>query len=59
MVREFFATFTSKSIADAKTSIGGWVCLSCDTREQVDTLVAKAVAAGDIAPREAKDHGFT
>jgi predicted lactoylglutathione lyase len=58
MVREFFATFTSKPIADAKASTGGWVCLSCDSREQVDRLVAKAVAAGGTAPREAKDHGF-
>ena len=58
MVRDFFATFTSKPIADAKTSTGGWVCLSCDSRDQVDTLVAKAVAAGGSAPREAKDYGF-
>jgi uncharacterized protein len=58
MAREFFATFTSKPIADAKTSTGGWVCLSCDSREQVDTLVAKAVAAGGTAPRKAKDYGF-
>jgi predicted lactoylglutathione lyase len=58
MVREFFATFTRKPIADAKTSIGGWVCLSCGSREQVDTLVAKAVAAGGTAPREAQDYGF-
>lgn len=58
MVREFFATFTSKPIADAKTSTSGWVCLSCDSREQVDTLVAQAVAAGGTAPREAKDYGF-
>jgi uncharacterized protein len=58
MVREFFATFTSKPIADAKTSTGGWVCLTCDSREQVNTLVAKAIAAGGTAPREAKDYGF-
>lgn len=58
MVREFFATFTSKPIADAKTSVGGWVCLSCESRGQVDTLVAKAVAAGGTAPRQAKDYGF-
>jgi predicted lactoylglutathione lyase len=58
MVREFFATFTSKPIADAKTSTGGWVCLSCESREQVDTLVADAVAAGGTAPREARDDGF-
>lgn len=48
----------NKPIADAKASTGGWVCLSCDSREQVDALVAKAIAAGGTAPREAKDHGF-
>lgn len=58
MLREFCATFTSKPIADAKTSTTGWVCLSCDSREQVDALVAKAVAAGGTAPREARDEGF-
>jgi predicted lactoylglutathione lyase len=58
MLREFFATFTRKPIADAKTSTGGWVCLSCDSREQVDTLITRAVAAGGTAPREAEDYGF-
>ena len=58
MVREFFATFARKPIADAKTSTAGWVCLNCDHREQVDTLVAQAVANGGSAPREAQDHGF-
>jgi len=58
MEREFFATFTSKPIADAKKSAGGWVCLSCDSREQVDALIAKAIAAGGTTPRSAKDYGF-
>lgn len=58
MAREFFATFTPKAVADAKTTIGGWVCLGCDSREQVDTLVARAVAAGGRAPRAARDDGF-
>ena len=34
------------------------VCLACDSREQVDTWVAKAVAAGGKAPRAPQDHGF-
>lgn len=58
MARAFFATFTPKPVIDAKTSIGGWVCLSCDSREQVDGLVARAVAAGGSAPRTARDDGF-
>jgi uncharacterized protein len=58
LTREFFQTFTGKPIADAKKSTEVLVCVSCDSREQVDALVAKAVAAGGTAPREAKDYGF-
>jgi uncharacterized protein len=58
LVREFFATFTGKPVADAHQSTEVLVCLSCDSRAEVDELVAKAVAAGGTAPRDAKDHGF-
>jgi uncharacterized protein len=58
MVQAFFKTFTTKPIADAKTSIGSWVCLACDSRAEVDSLVANAVASGGTAPRQAQDHGF-
>ncbi len=58
LVREFFATFIDKPIADAKQSTEVLVCLSCDSREQVDSLVAKAIAAGGTAPRQPQDHGF-
>ena len=34
------------------------LCLSCDSREAADSLVAKAVAAGGRTPRPAQDHGF-
>jgi uncharacterized protein len=58
LVREFFATFIDKPIADAKKSTEVLVCVSCDSREQVDALVAKAIAAGGTAPRKPQDHGF-
>ncbi len=58
LVREFFATFTGKPLADAHASTEVIVCVSCDSRAQVDTLVAKAIAAGGAAPRPATDHGF-
>ena len=58
LVRDFFATFTDKPLADAKSSTEVLVCLSCDSREQVDTLVAKAAAAGGKAHRQPQDHGF-
>jgi uncharacterized protein len=58
LVHDFFKTFIDKPIVDAKTSTEVLVCLSCESRAEVDTLVAKAVAAGGAAHREAKDHGF-
>ena len=58
LVEDFFKTFTTKPIADAKRSTEVLVCLSCDSREQVDALVAQAREAGGSVPREPQDHGF-
>jgi predicted lactoylglutathione lyase len=58
LVHDFFQTFTGKPLADANKSTEVIVCLSCDSREQVDSLVAKAVAAGGKTPRQPVDHGF-
>ena len=58
LVHDFFKTFIDKPMADAHKSTEVLVCLSCDSREQVDSLVAKAVAAGGKAPRQPQDHGF-
>ncbi|MDN4058476.1 VOC family protein [Massilia sp. YIM B02769] len=54
----YFQTFTKKPVADARTSTEVLTCLSCDSREQVDSMVAKAVAGGGRAPNEKQDHGF-
>lgn len=58
LVRSFFQSFTSKTIADARSTTEVLVCISCAGRAEVDELVAKAVAAGGSAPRVAQDHGF-
>jgi uncharacterized protein len=58
LVESFFKTFTDKAICDAKTSTEVLVCLSCDSRQKVDELVSKAVAAGGSSPRKPQDHGF-
>jgi uncharacterized protein len=58
LVRDFFKTFVDKPLADAKLSTEVLVCLSCDSRAQVDDLVAKAIAAGGTCPRKPQDHGF-
>jgi len=58
LTHEFFAGFTKKPVADARTATEVLLALSCDAREEVDALVAKAVAAGANTPIEPQDHGF-
>jgi len=58
LVKDFFKTFTDKAIVDAHRAAEALLCLSCESRAEVDALVAKAVAAGGRAPRKAQDHGF-
>ena len=58
LVKPFFQTFTKKAIADARKTTEVLVCLSCDSRAEVDELVRKALAAGGTAPNAPQDHGF-
>ena len=58
LTKPFFAGFTKKPVADARAATETLLALSCESREEVDALVAKAVAAGAAAPIETKDHGF-
>ena len=53
-----FKTFTPKTIADATRSTEVLVCLSCESRAEVDDTVQKAVAAGGMTYSEPQDHGF-
>jgi predicted lactoylglutathione lyase len=55
---EYFSTFTKKSIADATKQAEMLLALSQDSKEDVDGLVGKAVAAGANESREAQDLGF-
>lgn len=58
LVEKFFQGFTRRPVADATHSTEVLVCLSCESRAEVDRLVAQAVAAGGEAPRAPQDHGF-
>ncbi len=58
LVEPFFQGFTNKPIADAAKGTEVLICLSCESREEVDELVQKALAAGGTAPMPAQDHGF-
>lgn len=58
LVESFFKTFTPKEVCDATKSTEVLVCLSCDSRGEVDDLAAKAAAAGGTVPRPPQDRGF-
>lgn len=58
LTHEKFASFSPKPVADAKTVCEVLVCLSCDSRAEVDAQVAKAVAAGGSTYAAPQDHGF-
>jgi uncharacterized protein len=58
LVEPFFQGFTQLPISDAKKQTEVLIALSCDSREEVTSLVAKAVAAGATTPNAPQDHGF-
>ena len=56
---DFWKTFTSKTIPDAKQTAQVLLCLSQDGKDAVEAIVAKAVAAGGAAdPTPKQDLGF-
>jgi len=58
LTRAKFKEFTPKEICDATKSTEVLVCLSLASREKVDDMVRKAVAADGSTYAEPKDHGF-
>ena len=54
----FFQSLIGKPVANAKEANEVVICLSCDSREEVDSLIARAVAAGGRTPHTPEDHGF-
>ena len=59
LTHEKWATFTSKKIPDAHTTAQVLLCVSADSREDVDGQVDKALKAGGKAdPTPTQDFGF-
>lgn len=54
----FYATFTDKPIGDAHRTSSVLLCLSRDSRAEVDAITEQAIAAGGREPRAAQDMGF-
>jgi hypothetical protein len=59
LTHEFWKTFTSKTIPDARSVARVLLCLSQDSRDAVDAIVGKAVGAGGRPePTPNQDLGF-
>jgi predicted lactoylglutathione lyase len=54
----FFTSLTGKPVAQAKEANEVVICLNCESREEVDSLIAKATAAGARIPHPPEDNGF-
>jgi predicted lactoylglutathione lyase len=53
-----FRDFTPKAVCDTSKAVEVLLSLSCDSREEVDSLVARALAAGATTYDEPEDLGF-
>lgn len=58
LIEPFFQGFTQLPISDARQATEVLLALSCDSRAEVDLLVAKAVAGGATTPNPPQDLGF-
>ena len=58
LVEDFFATFTSRAVADLAASTGVILAVSAENRAEVDTIVDAALAAGGAPSKEPMDEGF-
>ncbi len=59
MTHDKYRQFTSKKIVDAKTSSQVLLCISADSRAEVDDIVGKArVAGGEIDPSPVDEYDF-
>ncbi len=58
LTEEKFLSFTPKKLCDTRHQTEVLLCLSCDSRDEVDELVKKAVAAGGSTYSEPQDYGF-
>lgn len=58
LTHEKFAGFTPNKLCDARKQTEVLLCISCESQQEVDQLVAKAVAQGGNVYNEPQDYGF-
>jgi uncharacterized protein len=58
LVEEFFQSFINKELSDTAKSAEVIMALSAESKEKVDEIVNKALAAGAKPSNDPIDHGF-
>lgn len=58
LTHEKFAQFTPNPVADATKATEVITCLSCESKDDVNAVMDKVLAAGGTETREAQDYGF-
>lgn len=58
LVEGYFKTFIKKEISDASKNAEAIIALSVESKEMVDVIVNKVLAAGGKASNDPIDHGF-
>ena len=58
LVEKFFKTFIRKEICDSSKSTEVVLCISAESKKEVDEMIANALDAGGKEPRETQDHGW-
>ncbi|WP_342363077.1 VOC family protein [Terrarubrum flagellatum] len=59
LVHDKYRQFTKRPIGDARRESQALLCLSSESRDDVNAIVTRAVAAGGKAdPNPVQDHGF-
>lgn len=58
LAEPYFKGFTPRRICDTSTHTEALVAVSCTSREEVNEMVEKALAAGGSSAMPAQDHGF-
>ena len=56
LTESHFKNFTDKSICDSHSSAESLLCISCESRDEVDNFVSKAKLLGANVASEPQDH---
>lgn len=58
LTHEKFKEFTKKEIIDSHSATEVLIALSCESKDEVDSMMEKALAAGGKEARDKQDYGF-